>query len=1040
MAVATQRLQEVTAQQLQVAYRFVKVEDYFSNYRSWNTLGRVIAYEFDSSRTLALTFQRNDEKNCVMLIQFLQKDIMRIRFNPSKGAPNDYASHNTRSIVLDTVDDLLAELEASTVEFRGEPQNQPKRTLQAQEKQTLYLTTKGPDQQPFMEVIVQCNPFRLTVLRSSGDRTFQVWTTALPGLYYTPNGHEDYAIVQAVEKPATAKYIGFGEHGGKHLSKNTAQVAYFNFDNMRYKQVYNHGPFEEREPLYHSEPFFMEFNGVPNQESVYGIFVDNYSQVCVDVGYCNSSRYMFGTRFGDLNYYFLLGQTCVDVMNDFTDIVGKAKLKPRYVLGYHQGCYGYEKRQDLEEVVKTYREYGIPLDGLHIDVDIQHNYQTFTIDERKFPNPQEMFARLREQGVKCSTNITPIISNKDPNYTTYQEGLANGYFVLDKRCDPDNPDGRRYQDYGGGSEYYYEFTDPEQNFNSGNPYIGEVYYGGDRGTTGHYPDLGRKPVRVWWGTQYQYLFDMGLEMVWQDMTTPAIRSTRGDMRGFPFRLLVTDDSLSDVTPELAPAIKVWNIYSYNLHKATYHGLNHLAGRENKRNFIIGRGCFSGVNKFAGLWTGDNASSWQFLNMNVFQVLALGLCGVAICGQDIGGFEPEEDWHHWADPELLIRWTCAGAFLPWFRNHYIKKDGKKYFQEPYAYQFVDLDAWNVPQEKRYLYGCVLPICKYYIELRYRLLQLFYDAMFENTLDGMPICRAMFLNDPADKALYNDKLSFLNNQFFIRKDLLIAPILDPQSDSNAHGKCDVYLPAGSDWYAFMDNKRPLMSAVEGGTTVQDYDAHIDDSPDHIGFIVPIYVRAGAIIPTIELEQYIGQRNALNQPNPITLNIYPVNIPPEQAGQPTSKRYEYIMYLDDGVSRSSAPLDAPQYRDSEEEREWANSEYRETHITHTYLDRKTREMKVERTHDKYTPKFETYFFVAVLHDPAEPKGSTGPLKSISIQRDGDRQKVDPMTVGTPEQRADNLKASITDAWYYNEHLNISFIKVIDNNKLITITADYV
>ena len=305
--------------------------------------------------------------------------------------------------------------------------------------------------------------------------------------------------------------------------------------------------------------------------------------------------------------------------------------------------------------------------------------------------------------------------------------------------------------------------------------------------------------------------------------------------------------------------------SIELHRATYHGLNHLVGRENKRNFIIGRGCFSGVNKYAGLWTGDNASSWQFLKINVFQVLALGLCGVAICGQDIGGFEAEEDWQHWADPELLIRWTCAGAFLPWFRNHYIKKDERKLFQEPFAYQWLDLDKWNVPQERRYLYGCVLPVCKYYIELRYRLLQLFYDAMFENTLDGMPICRAMFLNDPDDKALYNDKLAFIDNQFFVRHDLLIAPILDPESAASAH-EFDVYLPADSNWYAFMDNKRPLMPAIEGGTTIQDYDAHIDANPGHIGFIVPIYVRAGAIIPRLSLSNMWD--NSTHSTSPIPL----------------------------------------------------------------------------------------------------------------------------------------------------------------------------
>ncbi len=140
------------------------------------------------------------------------------------------------------------------------------------------------------------------------------------------------------------------------------------------------------------------------------------------------------------------------------------------------------------------------------------------------------------------------------------------------------------------------------------------------GTPGHYPDLARSEVREWWGKQYKYLFEMGLEFVWQDMTTPAIRSTRGDMRSFPFRLLVTDDFLSDEHLKETPFIKMWNLYSYNLHKATYHGLNYLAEnfketlgeRQNKRNFIVGRGSFTGMHRFAALWTGDNSSSWDFL--------------------------------------------------------------------------------------------------------------------------------------------------------------------------------------------------------------------------------------------------------------------------------------------------------------------------------------------------------------------------------------------------------------------------------------------
>jgi alpha-glucosidase len=1007
-------------------YKFVKVEDYFANFKSWHKLEKVDSYSFNANKkTLTLEFKKSDDSRCAMLLQFAEYDTFRLRFNPGK-TEQDYTPQNTRAVVMDTFDELRTTLEGmKPFEISFDDTTSSDR---------LQVTT-SVDNQSFMKMVVIYAPFSIAVFKYSNAQEFQVWKTAEPGIYYTPNGDEDYAIIQAVSKPITARYIGFGEQGGKALSKNTVQLNYFNFDNMRYRQVYNVGPLDSREPLYHSDPFFIEFNGVPDKDSVYGIFIDNPAQICVDIGYLDSSRYMLGTRFGDLDYYFFLGEKAADILNSFTAIIGRPRLKPRYVLGYHQGCYGYEDRGALEWVVRKYREYRIPLDGLHVDVDIQNGYRTFTIDTTKFPNPQQMFAQLREQGVKCSTNITPIISNKEPSYSTYIEGRDQNFFVSDKRHDPNNPDGKIYQDYDGGFENNEPMYDPENNFNSGRPYIGEVFYGGDRGTNGHYPDLGRKEAREWWGKQYKYLFEMGLEMVWQDMTTPAIRDRRGDMRGFPFQLLVTDNFLSDTPPKETPAIKVWNLYSYNLHKATYHGLNYLdlelEARKNKRNFIIGRGSFAGMHRFAGLWTGDNASSWDFLRINVSQVLSVGMCGLTICGQDIGGFEKEGQWwEQWASPELLIRWTVAGAFLPWFRNHYIRK-GQKDFQEPFMYEEWFKERNRPLPEPQDLYRMVIPICRYYIELRYRLLQLFYDAMFENIFDGMPICRPMFLNDPYDKALYNDKIAFLDDQFFVRKDLLIAPLLDPQSNLNSNGKRDIYLPRGSDWYCFMDNKKPLAPAVEGGTTVRGFDARLYNTPDHIGFIVPIYVRAGAILPTLELEQYVGERNSNGQPNPITLNIYP------------GEQGEYTMYLDDGISRSSAPKDAPQYKNSEDERRYSNSEYRETRISHTYIDndKKIREIKVERIHDNYTPKFEEYFFVAILHAPDEPK--SGPLKSIKF----DGQEVRLITGNTPEQRADELSAFSENAWYYNESIYISFLKVFDDSrsleddgKTIKITVEYV
>lgn len=999
------------------AYKFLKVEDYFSRYKEWEKLEVVTSHNFDqATETLSLNFTKPDGNICSAIIQFIQKDTFRFRFNPNKQS-SEYTISNTRSIAMDSFEALKTTLKSENGFDVG---------ILTENSEGITLLTKGSDNHPSLKMAITYNPFVIEVFSVSTEEEFRVWQTANPGIYYTTNGNEDYAIIQAVNKPATAKYIGFGEQGGQSLSKNTAQLNYFNYDNMRYRQVYNQGPLDSREPLYHTDPFFFEFNGVPDRQSVNAVFIDNPGQILVDVGYLNSSRYMFGTRYGDLDYYFFWNSEPRHTLDDFTSIVGRPRLKPRYILGYHQGCYGYEKRDDLEWIVQKYRDYQIPFDGLHVDVDIQHNYQTFTIDTNKFPDPFSMFHSLREKGVKCSTNITPVISKKDPNYQTYQQGLSRGYFVLDNRYDPDNPASRSYQDYGGGNEYRPNDPNGIEGFNSGQPFVGEVYYGNDAngnelGTPGHYADLGRKEVRIWWGTQYQYLFNMGLEMVWQDMTTPAIRNTRGDMKGFPFQLLVTDDficsrnqDLKKKQENLTPAIKVWNLYAYNLHKATYQGLNNLPGRENKRNFIIGRGSFTGSHRFAGLWTGDNASDWDFLQMNISQVLSLGMCGLAICGQDIGGFETSYiDNGKWASPELLIRWTVAGAFLPWFRNHYVRK-GRKEFQEPFMYvEYFTERKLPIPQPQD-LYEMVLPICKHYIELRYRLMQLFYDCLFENTLDGMPICRPMFLNDPQDQSLYNDKEYFLDNQFFVGKDLLISPVTKPQAETNG-GKWDVYLPQGSNWYCFMNNQLPLASLVEGGTTIRDFDANLNLEGKHINFIVPIYVRSGAIIPMIELEQYVGELNQQGKPNPITLNIYP-----GQSG-------EYTMYLDDGVSRSSA-VDKPEEQGGDP---LAKSEYRQTQITHQYIAPKNREIKIERIHDKYTPKYETFFFVAILHDPSETQGSSGSLNKV-ILNNQEIQKL-----GNGDYNA--LNGASLNAWYYNPTVNISFIKVFDNLPSVTITLEY-
>jgi len=60
-----------------------------------------------------------------------------------------------------------------------------------------------------------------------------------------------------------------------------------------------------------------------------------------------------------------------------------------------------------------------------------------------------------------------------------------------------------------------------------------------------------------------------------------------------------------------------------------------------------------------------------------------------------------------------------------------------------------DHAEIQKDQGWLYSSVEIICRYYVQLRYSLMQLLYDAMFENQIKGLPIARAMVMNQAQAK---------------------------------------------------------------------------------------------------------------------------------------------------------------------------------------------------------------------------------------------------------------------------------------------------
>src|SRR5690606_19359864 len=103
-----------------------------------------------------------------------------------------------------------------------------------------------------------------------------------------------------------------------------------------------------------------------------------------------------------------------------------------------------------------------------------------------------------------------------------------------------------------------------------------------------------------------------------------------------------------------------NHYGLLMAKSTYEGLK--KGLAGKRPFVLTRAGYSGIQRYAAVWTGDNRSFWEHLQLSIPMLMNLGLSGVPFAGADVGGFA------HDTNGELLTRWVQLGAFTPYFRNH------------------------------------------------------------------------------------------------------------------------------------------------------------------------------------------------------------------------------------------------------------------------------------------------------------------------------------------------------------------------------------
>ncbi len=292
---------------------------------------------------------------------------------------------------------------------------------------------------------------------------------------------------------------------------------------------------------------------------------------------------------------------------------------------------------------------------------------------------------------------------------------------------------------------------------------------------------------------------------------------------------VGNELVDKIGPQGKEIARLHNLFPIAYAKAPFlkfQEKNQMRGLEHTREG------FAGIQRYPFIFAGDWPSLWQYFKPVIRAGLNIGLSGVPAWGHCMGGFEQV------ADPELYVRWCQFGMFSP--IAHLFGMEHPNY-KEPWSY---GAEAQRIFTK--------------YDKLRYRLIPYLYSVYYQSYLSGSPVIQAMVFNYPQDVNTYN-----IDDQYFFGDLMMVCPVTTKGAKSRT-----VYLPEGQ-WIDYWTGEK-----FEGKKSILTL-TPLDK--------LPIYIKAGAIIPMQPDMQYFGEKPI----DPVTLDIYP------------SQKSSYKLYEDDGKS---------------------------------------------------------------------------------------------------------------------------------------------
>ena len=548
-------------------------------------------------------------------------------------------------------------------------------------------------------------------------------------------------------------------------------------------------------------PFFQSTKG-------YGVFWDNYSPTLFTDNEVETS---FRSEVGDcVDYYFMYGKNADGVIAQVRSLTGQAPMFPLWTYGYWQSKERYKSQKEVVDVVRKYRELGIPLDGIIQDWQYWgHNYLWNAMDFQNptFNNPQKMMEDVHGMNAHMAISIW---SSFGPMTKPYRE--------LDKKG------------------MLFNFTTwPQSGLESWSPNM--EYPSGVRVYDAYNPEA----RDIYWKYLNDGIFKLGMDAWWMDSTEPDHLDWKPEDM--------------DTKTYLGSFRKVRNAYPLMTVGGVYD--HQRAVTSDKRVFILTRSGFLGQQRYgANVWSGDVASTWESFRNQIPAGLNFSLCGMPHWNSDIGGFFAGHYNKSWNDDsasknplyqELYVRWLQFGTFNPMMRSH-----GTDVYREIYKFGKKGEPVYDAIEKM--------------IGLRYSLLPYIYSTSWEVSNRQSSFMRALMMDFVDDRKVWD-----INDEYMFGKSLLVAPIAHAQytpeavvkvseeegwnRDGAKKTKTDVavdfmetkstniYLPAGTLWYDFWTNEKH-----EGGKEITK-ETTLD--------VIPLYVKAGSIIPVGPQVQYATEK---------------------------------------------------------------------------------------------------------------------------------------------------------------------------------------